>query len=121
MKLGFLASHSGSNMQAIIDACKDGRIPASPVVVISNNAAAQALERGKKAGLSTYHLSTKTEGSEEQLDQAICNTLQKNGVDLVILAGYMRKIGKQMLQTFAEKIINIHPALLPKYGLRWFK
>ncbi len=118
MKLGFLASHNGSNMQAIIDACKSGALRAEPAVVISNNAASGALARAVRESIPHYHLSSKTHPSPEQLDMAIRDTLLFHQVDIVILAGYMKKLGNLTLSRFAGVILNIHPALLPKFGGR---
>jgi len=116
MKLGFLASHNGSNMQAIIEACKSGVLQAVPAVVISNNAQSGALARAEKEGIPQAHLSSKTHPDPDALDQAILDTLLKHGVDLVILAGYMKKLGDKTLAHYAGAILNIHPALLPKFG-----
>src|ERR1700759_160430 len=116
LHLGFLASHGGSNMQAIINASKDGTLDATASVVISNNADSFALERARKEGIPTFHFSTKTHPNPEELDTIILHTLQKHNVDLVILAGYMRMLGKQTLKHYKNRILNIHPALLPKFG-----
>jgi phosphoribosylglycinamide formyltransferase-1 len=116
LKLGFLASHGGSNMQSIIDACKSGKINAMPVVVISNNSNSMALERAKNEGIPSYHISQKKYPDPDSLDKAIIDVLEKYEVDLVILAGYMKKLGNKVIQRFKGKILNIHPALLPKYG-----
>ena len=116
MKLGFLASHGGSNMQAIIDACKSGELKATPAVIISNNANSGAMERAKRESIPHFHLSGKTHPSPEQLDQAMLDTLLSHQVDIVILAGYMNKLGEQTLSHYAGAILNIHPALLPKFG-----
>jgi len=116
LKLGFMASHGGSNMQAIVDACRDGRLQAEPLVVISNNHDSQALERAKKAGIPAFHLNAKTHPDPDLLDDSIVEKLKEYGVELVILAGYMRKVGNSMLDAYKNRIINIHPALLPKHG-----
>lgn len=116
MKIGFLASHYGSNMQAVIDACKSGQLQAVPCVVISNNSKAEALARAQREGIPHYHLSAVTHPSAEALDTAIWQTLVTHGTDLVVLAGYMRKLGSQTLAAYRGRIINIHPALLPKFG-----
>ncbi|MCX7736378.1 MAG: phosphoribosylglycinamide formyltransferase [Candidatus Kapabacteria bacterium] len=116
IKLGFLASHGGSNMQAIIDACKSGTINAVPVVVISNNSNSMALERARNEGIPAYHISQKKYPEPEDLDNAIIEVLEKYKVDIVILAGYMKKLGSKVINRFKGKILNIHPALLPKYG-----
>ena len=115
-RLGFLASHGGSNMQAIIDACKEGRLDAEPAVVISNNSDSTSLGRARREGIPGYHLSGKTHPDPEQLDTAILQALQDHDVDLVILAGYMKLLGPKTLERFRRRILNIHPALLPKFG-----
>ena len=114
IKLGFLASGRGSNMLAIFNDCIAGRLDAEPAVVISNNATAGALEYSRGAGIPAFHLSTQTH--PEKLDDVITDTLKSHAVDWVILAGYMKKIGPQLLEEFQGKIFNIHPSLLPKHG-----
>jgi phosphoribosylglycinamide formyltransferase-1 len=116
--LGFLASHRGSNMQAVIDACKSGRLQATSAVVISNNRGSGALQRARQEDIPGYHLSAETHPDPEALDQAILDTLRQHAVDLVVLAGYMKKLGPKTLTHYQGRIINIHPALLPKYGGR---
>ncbi len=116
MNLGFLASGRGSNMQAVIDGCKSGRIAAHPRIVISNNSASGALQRARREGLDYAHLSSVTHPDANELDRAIRDTLRQHDVDLVILAGYMRKIGPETLAEYGGRIINIHPALLPCFG-----
>ena len=116
--LGFLASHSGTNMQCIINACKQGRIQADPAVVISNNGASSALDRAEREGIPAFHISSKTFTNPDELDRAIRDTLIKHEVYLVVLAGFMKKIGPETIKAFKGRIINIHPALLPKYGGR---
>ena len=116
MNLGFLASHCGTNMQALIDACKAGALSANPVVVISNNADSGALERARAEGLPAYYLSGKTHADFAERDAAIAATLKQHNADLVVLAGYMKKIGPVTLAAFAGRVINIHPCLLPKYA-----
>jgi len=116
MYLGFLTSHNGSNMQAIIDACKSGSLQAKPVVVISNNSNSGALARAKLESIPYYHLSQSTHPEPEKLDQAILDALLEHSVDIVVLAGYMKKLGEMTLSHFRGAILNIHPALLPKFG-----
>lgn len=115
-RLGFFVSHRGSNMRAIVAACDDGQVRADPALLISNNGSSAALSWAADRGMPHVHLSPKTSGSEEALDEAHVGALQEAGVDLVILAGYMRKIGPKVLSAYANRILNIHPALLPKYG-----
>lgn len=116
MNIAFLASHRGSNMQSIIDACKSGLLAARPVVVISNNADSGALARAQAEGIPAHHLSSKSIADEDELDKCIADTLLQYETELVILAGYMKRIGVSTLAAFPARIINIHPCLLPKYG-----
>ena len=115
-KLGFLSSHGGTNMQAIIDSCKDGGLNMIPAVIISNNYGSEALKRARKENIPNFYLSSKTHPDEKKLDEEIKNTLIQHDVDIVILAGYMKKIGKETLVHYRNRILNIHPALLPKFG-----
>ena len=116
MRLGVLASGSGSNLQAILDACASGRIPASQVaLVISNLAGAKALERAHRSGVPALLLPHKEHPSRDAYDAAIVASLEKHGVELVCLAGFMRLIGPVLLGAYRERILNIHPALLPAF------
>jgi phosphoribosylglycinamide formyltransferase-1 len=116
MNIGFLASHNGSNMQAIIDACKSGALQASPAVVISNNSDSGAIARAKQEGIPWRYLSGRTHPGPEDLDRAILDTMLQYRVDVIVLAGYMKKLGPQTLSRFEGRVLNIHPALLPKFG-----
>jgi phosphoribosylglycinamide formyltransferase-1 len=116
LRIGFLASHVGSNLQAIIDACRAGRLVADLRVVICNNSQAHALERAHGAGIATRHLSSHTHPSKEALDGAILETMRAHEVNLIVLAGYMRKLGPRTLAHYRGRVLNIHPALLPKFG-----
>jgi len=116
ISLGILASHGGSNLQAIMDACEAGSLKANVAVVVSNNSRSLALQRARKSGVPAYHLSSNTHSDDGDLDLAIKDILKKYNVDLIILAGYMKKIGPSVLRTFRNRVINSHPALLPKYG-----
>ena len=103
-------------MQAVIDACRPGRLNADPAVVISNNRDSGALERARNENIPWFHLSGRTHPDPEDLDREIVDALLHHDVNLVILAGYMKKIGPVTLATFPGHIINIHPGLLPEYG-----
>ncbi len=116
LKLGFLASHNGSSMRAIVQAAARGELRAEPCVVISNNADAQALVFAREHGIKARHISGMTEGGQDAADNAIAQALAEARVDWVILSGYMRKIGPITLKHFAGKLINVHPALLPRHG-----
>ena len=115
LKLGFLASHNGTNMRAIVTACRGG-IKATPAVLVSNNRDSAAMLWAAGNGLAAVHVSAKSTGSEDNADAAIVAALQAHGADLIILAGYMRKLGPRTLAAFPRRILNAHPALLPKFG-----
>ncbi len=116
MKLGFLASHGGSSMRAIVRAIDAGELDATACVVISNNSKSPALAFAVEQGIPAYHLSDRTAGSPDLLDQAICDTLVGHGVELVVLSGYMKKLGAHTLERYHNRVLNVHPALLPKFG-----
>lgn len=116
LKLGFLASHGGSNMQAIIDNINSGRLKSKACCVISNNSSSMALERARKENIPAYHISGKTHQGEGEESRAIIEALQENDVNTVILAGYMKKLSFEVIEAFKGRVLNIHPALLPKYG-----
>ena len=103
-------------MQAIIDACKDGRLDASPRVVISNNSGSNTLARARREEIPGYHISGKTHPSPEELDRGMLETLEMHGVNLVVLAGYMKLLGPRTISRYRGRILNIHPALLPRFG-----
>ena len=116
LRLGFLASHGGSNVQAIIDACRAGDLHAAPRVVISNNSGSEVLRRAAREGVPGFHLSTLTHSKPENLDAAIERVLVEHGVELVALGGYMKKLGPRVLARYRGRVLNVHPALLPAYG-----
>jgi len=116
LHLGFLASHSGSNVQSIIDAIKKNFLDAKPCVIISNNSKAYVLERAKIENIPSYHISSIKYPEQEQLDIAIIEHFEKHGVDTVVLAGYMKLLSKKVIEHFKGRVLNIHPALLPKFG-----
>jgi len=116
LRIGVFASHGGSNLQAIMDACKDGIIDGEVAVVVCNNSGALAIERAGKAGIPSYHLSSRNYPDNSELDEAMLLVLQKHKVNIVALAGYMKKLGPTILDEFRDRILNIHPALLPKHG-----
>ncbi|MBV1877548.1 MAG: phosphoribosylglycinamide formyltransferase [Pseudomonadales bacterium] len=116
INLGILASHQGTNFQAIIDACNTGRLRAKPVLAISNNSRSTALKRAQKAGIITRHLSLQTHPQPEALDRAILDCLLEADVKLVITAGYLKKLGPMTLKKYHRRIVNVHPSLLPRYG-----
>ena len=119
-RIGVLASHGGSILQAVMDACASGALPAEVCLVISNNSGALALRRAAAAGVATAHLSSRTHPNGQHLDAAIRTALQRADADWVLLAGYMKKLGPQTLAAFHRRVLNVHPALLPKHGGRGF-
>ena len=114
--LGILACHDGTNFQSILDRCLTGEIPAQVGVVISNNSQSGAMRRAHQSGINTCHLSGDTHPNPDDLDAAMAQVLSDHGVDLVVLAGYMKKLGPRLLKIFKGRVINIHPALLPAFG-----
>jgi phosphoribosylglycinamide formyltransferase-1 len=114
MKLAFLASNNGSSLRAIVAATQAGTLAATPVLVVSNRAHAPALDFARHAGIATLYLPTAADpaGADDRLAEA----LQAAGADLVILSGYLRKLGPATLDAFRGRILNIHPALLPAFG-----
>lgn len=103
-------------MQAILDACASGTLEARPAVVISNNSASQALARAKDAGVPALHISGVTHPGPDGEDRAILSALKQHDVHVVCLAGYMKKVGPLTLAAFRGRILNIHPALLPRHS-----
>jgi phosphoribosylglycinamide formyltransferase-1 len=114
--VGVLASHEGTTLQSILDACADGRIHGRVAVVVSNNGDSGALRRARAAGADAVHLSSRTHEDPAALDAAIRDALRAAHVDVVFLAGYMKKLGPAVLAAFEGRILNTHPALLPRFG-----
>ena len=113
--LGVLISGRGSNLKAIIDAIAGGRLDARIAVVISNIADAPGLEHARQAGIETVVLSHRAYASREDYDRALVTALGDRGVGLVCLAGFMRLLSAAFVDAFPNRILNIHPSLLPKY------
>lgn len=119
LELGVLVSGSGTNLQAILDAIRGGRLDARVRVVISNVASAPALERARVAEVPALALSHKDFASREEFDQKLVESLRAAGVELVVLAGFMRMLTPVFLRAFPGRIVNIHPSLLPAFpGVR---
>lgn len=115
IKIGFMASHGGSGMESILHAIQDG-LKADPKVCICNNRQADALNIAESHNLATYYLSSATHKDQQQLDHAICFALQEQNIELLLLSGYMKKLGPLTLLNYKNRILNIHPSLLPKFG-----
>ena len=103
-------------MQSVADACHAGRLQAEVVLVISNNLNARVLMRASEAGIPALRLSSRTHPHPDDLDAAICGALVEHAADTIFLAGYLKKLGPKTLDRFAGRVLNTHPALLPKYG-----
>ncbi len=116
MNIAVLASHEGTTLQAVLDACAAGTIAARVALVIGNNAASGSLRRARLAQVETLHLSGATHPDAQELDRALCAALVERRIDVVLLAGYMKRLGPITLARFAGRILNTHPALLPKFG-----
>jgi phosphoribosylglycinamide formyltransferase-1 len=114
IKLAFLASNNGSSLRAIVAAVEAGELDASPRLVVSNRKAAPALEFAREHGIEALWISTVDD--PVAADARLARALSEAGVDLVILSGYLRKLGPVTLEAFQGRVLNIHPALLPKYG-----
>jgi len=115
LRLGVLASGRGSNLQAIIDASEAGRIDARVVTVVSDTAQAYALERARQHGIDTAFIDPSLHRTREAFDAAVLDLMQKSKVELVCLAGYMRLLSSSFIEAYANRIMNIHPALLPAF------
>ena len=114
-RIGVLISGRGSNLQAIIDATRDGRLDATIAVVLSNRADAHGLERARRAGLETLVRDHKAHPGREAYEAVLVEDLRSRGVELVCLAGIMRLLGATFVNAFPNRILNIHPALLPSF------
>jgi phosphoribosylglycinamide formyltransferase-1 len=114
-RIGVLISGRGSNFKSILDACNRGAIRAQVVLVISNRPEAAGLQVAKEAGIETYVLSHRQFPAREEYDAKIVDTLKKQNVDLVCLAGFMRLLSPVFVRAFPGRIMNIHPALLPAF------
>lgn len=113
--LGVLISGRGSNLQAILNAIADGRLDARVGVVVSNRLDARGLERAEKAGVPTVVLSHEDYDSRVAFDQAVLTALKERAVDVVCLAGFMRILSPVLVRAFPNRVLNIHPSLLPAF------
>jgi phosphoribosylglycinamide formyltransferase-1 len=115
LNLCVLASGRGSNLKSIIDSYKKGKIISKVVLVISNNSNSNALNIARSNQIPAYHLSQKQFSKEQEYVKAFLDLLEKHKVDMIILAGYMKLLPAEIVRTFQNKILNIHPALLPSF------
>ncbi|MBU4348971.1 phosphoribosylglycinamide formyltransferase [bacterium] len=116
INIGVLASGRGTNLQAIIEAIEEGKIEGEIKVVISDNPDAYALKRAKQNNIETQYINFKKFKKREDYNKEIIKTLKEKKIDLVVLAGYMRILSPYFIKTYKNRIINIHPALLPSFS-----
>ncbi|MEW5684226.1 MAG: formyltransferase family protein [Pseudomonadota bacterium] len=114
LKLGFLASGNGSSAEAIVGAVRSGTLTAEPRLMVSNRKEAAALTWAREQGLDARHIATVPDA--EAGDAALAAAMLEAGVDLIVLSGYLRRLGPRVLEAFAGRIINIHPGPLPQFG-----
>lgn len=114
-RLGVLISGRGSNLQAILDAVRDGRLEADVAVVVSNRAGAEGLGRAAAAGVETLVLDHRASASRSDYDRVLVEALRERNVDLVCLAGFMRLLGPEFVDAFPNAVLNVHPSLLPAF------
>ena len=115
IRLGVLVSGSGTNLQAILDACAAGDINGEVVVVVSNRDDAYGLERARSAGVAAVHVDPGSFADRSAYDHGVCVTLGEHRVDFVVMAGYMKLLGAEVLSAYPMRVVNIHPALLPSF------
>lgn len=115
LKIGVLISGSGSNLQAIIDRIAEGFLNAEIVLVISSRPDAYGLERAAKAGIPSIALNREVYKDAQAANKQIADALKEAGAEYVIMAGYMRKVTNEVLDAFPDRIVNLHPALLPSF------
>jgi phosphoribosylglycinamide formyltransferase-1 len=116
LSIAVFASGGGTNLQSLIDASKKGVFNGEITALISNNSGAYALERAKNAGIAAYHISGKKFPERDRFVDEILKTLEKHKTNLIVLAGYMKLLPVEIVRKYRNRILNIHPALLPKYG-----
>lgn len=115
LKIGVLLSGSGTNLQAIIDEVRDAALPVDIVKVVSSRPDAYGIERAKQAGIPVVVLNRKIYADPQAADQMIVDELRAAGAEYVVMAGYMRKLTPVVLDAFPDRVLNLHPALLPSF------
>lgn len=113
--IAIFASGNGTNFEALTEACQNGKINATIQLLICDNSQAFVIERAKKRQIPYWAFSAKDYTSKNKYETAICQKLRENNIDLICLAGYMRIVGNTLLNSYKNKILNIHPALLPAF------
>lgn len=114
--IAVMVSGGGTNLQALIDAEKAGKIPHGKItLVVASNDSAYALERAENNGIETVAVKRKAYENQDAFDKAIVETLHAHNIDMVVLAGYLSILGKTVIQAYRDRIINIHPSLIPSF------
>lgn len=114
--IAVMVSGGGTNLQALIDAEKDGKIPHGKItLVVASNDSAYALERAENNGIETVVVKRKAYENQDAFDKAIVETLHAHNIDMVVLAGYLSILGETVIQAYRDRIINIHPSLIPSF------
>jgi len=116
LTLGLLASHRGSNVRAVVEACRDGKLDARPGVVISNNANSGVLEFAAASKIPARRIGGPSFADDRVRDEAILEELRRHEADVVLLLGYMKLLGPKTIAAYRGRILNTHPALLPRHG-----
>ncbi|MFQ5601653.1 MAG: phosphoribosylglycinamide formyltransferase [bacterium] len=116
LKIAIFASGRGSNFEAIYQAIQDGKLHGEIVLVFSNRADAGALEIARKHGVPSLHLARKQFESDDDFDDALLSQLENFDVEIIALAGYLKKLSSNIVRAYKYRIVNIHPALLPSFG-----
>ncbi len=119
LRLGFLASHNGTDMQGIIASQHRGELHGDTRIIISNNARANALQFAADSEIPSMCINESRYGSSERVDKMIRDTLVTRGVNLVIMSGYLKRVGPLTRKAFPNRILNVHPSLLPKFAGMW--
>jgi phosphoribosylglycinamide formyltransferase-1 len=115
-QIAVLASHAGTVLQAIVDACEARQLPAAVCLIVSNNSRSGAAQRAERHAIPFRHLSGQTHPDPDLLDRAIADALAEHAAEVVFLAGYMKKLGPRTLEQFRGRLLNTHPSLLPRFG-----
>ena len=115
LRLGVMASGSGTNFEALVNACDNGQLKARVVQLVVNNPGCGAQSRAERLGIPWNLLDHRSHASREALDQALVNCLRSRSVDLVVMAGWMRIVTPVLIQAFEGRLLNIHPSLLPSF------
>jgi len=115
-RIAVFASGGGSNLQALIDRIRSGELPVQIAFVLSNNSKSGALEKARACGAAAYHVSAQSEGGEGKAVARMTALLDEHKADLLVLAGYMKPVPSEVLARMRNRVVNIHPALLPAFG-----